>query len=258
MSNFSPLLNALSKFIRMSGKKVIRDFSEIEKLQSSIRQSEIFVQEAISRLEKDVHIILKKIKPDLKIITFEDKRDCDCWIIDIIDSSRNFSRGIDNFSINISLQEENKIKTNIFYNPIKDETYCFQKGLGGYKNDTRIRVSEKKNINESIFSFYSKIHQKKENDILCDIIKIFKKKKVATRESGSICSDIGFIASGKIECYIFLSSNPNLINQVSLILSETGGVLNVLDFDDKKIYIASNNYIGNIAREMIKSEYELK
>ena len=225
MSNFSPLLNALSKFIRMSGKKVIRDFSEIEKLQSYIRQSEIFVQEAISRLEKDVHIILKKIKPDLKIITFEDKRDYDCWIIDIIDSSRNFSRGIDNFSINISLQEENKIKTNIFYNPIKDETYCFQKGLGGYKNDT---------------------------------IKIFKKKKVATRESGSICSDIGFIASGKIECYIFLSSNPNLINQVSLILSETGGVLNVLDFDDKKIYIASNNYIGNIAREMIKSEYELK
>ena len=81
---------------------------------------------------------------------------------------------------------------------------------------------------------------------------------MATRESGSICSDIGFIASGKIECYIFLSSNPNLVNQVSLILSETGGVLNILDFDDKKIYIASNNYIGNIAREMIKSEYELK
>ena len=49
MSNFSPLLNALSKFIRMSGKKIIRDFSEIEKLQSSIRQSEIFVQEAISK-----------------------------------------------------------------------------------------------------------------------------------------------------------------------------------------------------------------
>ena len=32
----------------------------------------------------------------------------------------------------------------------------------------------------------------------------------------------------------------------------------ILDFDDKKIYIASNNYIGNIAREMIESEYELK
>ena len=28
----------------------------------------------------------------------------------------------------------------------------------------------------------------------------------------------------------------------------------IIDFDDKKIYIASNNYIGNIAREMIKSE----
>ena len=117
-------------------------------------------------LEKDVHIILKKIKPELKIINFEDKRDYDCWIIDIIDSSQNFSRGIDNFSINISLQEENKIKTNIFYNPIKDETYCFQSGLGGYKNDTRIRVSEKKTINESIFLFTPRSINKKKNDIL--------------------------------------------------------------------------------------------
>ena len=83
------------------------------------------------------------------------------------------------------------------------------------------------------FFFLLQDPPQKENDILYDIIKIFKK---CNKRSGSICSDIGFIASGKIECYIFLSSNPNLVNQVSLILSETGGVLNVLDFD-KKIYI---------------------
>ena len=258
MSNFSPLLNALNKSIRLSGKKIIRDFGEIEKLQSSVRQTEKFAQLAKSKLEKDLHQILKKIKPDFKIITFDDQRDQDCWIIDLIDGSRNFARGIDNFSINISLQENKKIKTNIFYNPIKDETFFFQAGIGGYKNDSRVRVSEKKLFKESIFSFFSKIHQSRENEILCNIKKVVKKEKIATRESGSICSDIGFLASGKIECLIFITSNINLKNQISLVLSETGGVLNTLDLFSEKIYIASNNYIGKITKEMIENNYESK
>ena len=36
MNTHSPLLNVLNKSIRISGKKLIRDFGEIEKLQSSL------------------------------------------------------------------------------------------------------------------------------------------------------------------------------------------------------------------------------
>ena len=39
MSFYSPLLNALNKSIRVSGKKIIRDFGEIEKLQNSVKET---------------------------------------------------------------------------------------------------------------------------------------------------------------------------------------------------------------------------
>ena len=40
----SPILNVLNKTIRISGKKMIRDFSEIEKLQSSVKNIEKFIE----------------------------------------------------------------------------------------------------------------------------------------------------------------------------------------------------------------------
>ena len=65
MSFFSPLLNALNKSVRISGKKIIRDFGEIEKLQSSVKKTTKFVNIAKSNLNKDITQILKKLKPDL-------------------------------------------------------------------------------------------------------------------------------------------------------------------------------------------------
>ena len=50
-------------------------------------------------------------------------------MINIIDSFLNFKRANDNFGINISLFEKNIIQTNLFYNPIKDDTFFIMKKL---------------------------------------------------------------------------------------------------------------------------------
>ena len=70
-------------------------------------------------------------------------------MINIIDSFLNFKRANDNFGINISLFEKNIIQTNLFYNPIKDDIFYYEKVTGAFKNETRIRVSnikKKKNL----------------------------------------------------------------------------------------------------------------
>ena len=89
MSFYSPLLNALNKSVRVSGKKIIRDFGEIEKLQSSVKETTKFVNIAKTNLNKDITQILKKLKPDL---TVESKNINvnDCWILEILDSTTNF------------------------------------------------------------------------------------------------------------------------------------------------------------------------
>ena len=98
MSFYSPLLNALNKSVRLSGKKIIRDFGEIEKLQSSVKETTKFVNIVKSNLNKDITEILKKLRPDLTVES-KNVNIKDCWILQILDSTTNFSRGIDNFFI---------------------------------------------------------------------------------------------------------------------------------------------------------------
>ena len=255
MSFYSPLLNALNKSVRVSGKKIIRDFGEIEKLQSSVKETTKFVSIAKSNLNKDINQILKKLRPNL---TVESKNINinDCWILEIIDSTTNFSRGIDNFFISISLKENGKIIICVLYNPIKDENLCFQRGSGGYKNDYRIRVSETKRLNNSISSFFGTKTDTDENIILSEIRQIMKKNNLETRESGSILHEISLIACGKIDCLFFTMLNNHINDQISLILSETGGIFYQLELKKKKIYMASNKYIGKIIKEMIENNYE--
>ncbi len=256
MNNLSPLINILNKSIRISGKKIIRDFGEIEKLQSSIKKTEKYAEITRQNLENEVQEILKKIKPNINISSFEESEGENIWITDLTNSQKNFSRGIDNFFINISLKENDKISTCVIYNPIKDEIFNFQNGLGGYKNDFRIRVSERKRLNESIISFYSNVNHVFESEIIGKVRNLIKKKNIETRESGSIFSDICDIASGKIECFLLPIANINLKKNLSLILSETGGVMNELILQNQKIYILSNKYIGKIIKEMIENTYE--
>ena len=255
MSFYSPTLNALNKSVRVSGKKIIRDFGEIEKLQSSVKETTKFVSIVKSNLNKDITEILKKLRPDLTVES-KNVNIKDCWILQILDSTTNFSRGIDNFFISISLKENGNIKISALYNPIKDENLCFQSGSGGYKNDYRIRVSETKKLNNSISSFYETKTQTDENIILGEIRQIMKKNNIETRESGSIMHEIALIACGKTDCLFFTELDKDINNQISLILAETGGIFNQLELKKKKIYMASNKYIGKIIKEMIENNYE--
>ena len=56
---------------------------------------------------------------------------------------------------------------------------------------------------------------------------------------------------------IILTNQDLRINeQISFIISETGGIFFELEIQEKKFIIASNKYIGKIIKEMIENKYE--
>ena len=123
MVAISPLLNILSKSTGTIRKFVSRDFYEIEKLQSSIKQNNHFVDNSVSKLKIEVNKILNKINPELEIISSNKLPTKNCWIIDYSDYYLNFKRANDNLGIGIAFIKESQIKSYIFYNPIKDDSF---------------------------------------------------------------------------------------------------------------------------------------
>ena len=145
----SPKINVITKACLKASKSIIRDFGEIEKLQVSSKGPGDFVSSADKRTEKILISELRTAHPDYEIITEESgilagtKKNCK-WIIDPIDGTTNFLNGIPQFAISVGYEEDNEIKCGVIFDPIKNEMFVAEKGSGAYLNNSRIRVSKKK------------------------------------------------------------------------------------------------------------------
>lgn len=64
------------------------------------------------------------------------------WIVDPIDGTRNFVRGIPIWAVLIALEERGEITAGVILNPVSGELWTARKGQGAFLGGERIRVSE--------------------------------------------------------------------------------------------------------------------
>ena len=114
MSNISPLLNIFIKSIREIRKIVIRDFNEIEKLQSSLKNNYAFEQKSFHKTQEEITNILKKLSQITKFWKIQIFFEKNCWVVDYSDYKFNFSRANDNLGIGVSLITENNLDLFVF------------------------------------------------------------------------------------------------------------------------------------------------
>ena len=71
------------------------------------------------------------------------------WIIDPIDGTANFLRGIPFWCVSLGLVVQNASVIGIIYNPVTDELYAAKRGAGATRNNSTIKVSAVTKLNEA-------------------------------------------------------------------------------------------------------------
>ena len=64
----------------------------------------------------------------------------------------NFLHGLPHFAISIALMVKEEIISGIIYDPIQDELFWAEKGVGAFLNDKRIRVSGRSHLKDALVS----------------------------------------------------------------------------------------------------------
>jgi histidinol phosphatase-like enzyme (inositol monophosphatase family) len=72
------------------------------------------------------------------------------WIIDPIDGTKNFIRGIPFFATLIALEEEGEITAGVMYAPAINDLLYARKGQGAFANGRQVRVSEVHDLQNSM------------------------------------------------------------------------------------------------------------
>ena len=243
MNSISPNLNMMIKASEKASKVIIRDFGELENLQVSKKGPKDFVTKTDRRVEKILINELSKSKKNYSFLTEEsgkiiNKNKDIYWIIDPIDGTTNFLHGIPHFAISVALQIENEITCGLIFDPIKNEIFYAERNNGSYINNSRIRVSNKFNIDECLFGSNS-----------YGIKSIYPKLNL--RNSGCAALDLAYVGCGRLDGYFHNNINLWDIAAGKIIIEEAGGkVNNVKDFKINKIDIRAGN--SSIYEKMLK------
>ena len=243
MNSISPNLNLMIKACEKASKVIIRDFGELENLQVSKKGPKDFVTKTDKRVEKILIEELTKSKKNYSFITEEtgkilNKNRDIFWIIDPIDGTTNFLHGIPHFAISIALKREGEIISGLIFDPIKNEVFYAEKDSGSFFNNNRIRVSNKSNIDECLFSSN------------CEGIKLIY-PRLNLRNTGCAALDLAYVGCGRLDGYFHDKINIWDIAAGKIIIEEAGGkVNNINKFRNDNIDIRAAN--PNIYEKMLK------
>ena len=244
-----------------ASRSLIRDFGEIENLQVSSKGPGDFVSSADKRTEKIIIEELQKAHPEYGIITEEtgiiNKSNIkNRWIIDPIDGTTNFLNGIPQFAISIAYEENNEIICGIIFDPIKNEMFAAEKGNGAYLNNSRIRVSNKKKLSDSLLVTGGPKHSSKNKEkIFSEYVEISRKILFPIRKFGSAALDLAYVACGRFDGSWHRELNYWDFAAGIVILKEAGGFIDFFEPDNKaplkKNVLASNSNIHDELGDLI-------
>jgi len=254
----SALINVMVKAARRAGRSLKRDLGEIENLQVSLKGPANFVSAADRRAEEIVYEDLSKARPGYGFIgeeggTREGSDKTHTWIVDPLDGTTNFLHGIPQFAISIGLQREDTIIAGVIYNPANDELYIAERGKGAFLNDTRLRVSGRKQLNDCVIACGLPHIGRGDHELSRREMAEMQNRVSGLRRFGAASLDMAFVAAGRHDGYWERNLKPWDIAAGIIMIREAGGTVSGIEGGDTALQ-TGNVVCGNetIHRELVK------
>ena len=152
--------------------------------------------------EKIIYEELKSTKISFLGEEFGLKKDSEdglLWVVDPLDGTSNYFRGIDQCCVSIALMQNESPLIGVVYNFNSNDIYYASKGNGDYLNDIKIKVSSISDKSSASLTTGFPASEKTKNtlDFLGDLSKW---KKI--RMFGSAALSCAYVASGKCDVYL--------------------------------------------------------
>ncbi|MEG2951515.1 MAG: inositol monophosphatase family protein, partial [Clostridia bacterium] len=166
--------------------------------------------------------------PEDQIYGEEMGGDCACaqrrWIIDPIDGTENFSRGIAEYAISIGFESTpGELVMGVVYAPAMGEMFWAAQGMGAYLNDQPIHVSTQNDPQFAVTAVAPPFRRHELTHRYFATVEMLFLNTCDTRNTGSAALHGCYVACGRVEAYIEADVMPYDIAAALAIISEAGG-----------------------------------
>ena len=230
----SAIINVMAAAARKAARKLVRDFGEVEQLQVSVKGPGDFVSSADLAAEQTIRRELEKARPGYSFLMEEGgsvvgKDTANRFIIDPLDGTTNFLHGLPHFAVSIALEREGKLIATTVYDPVKDEMFWAEKGLGAYVNDRRMRVSARRNLADAVIATGIPFRGHGDHAKYVKTLAAVMNATSGVRRWGVASLDLAYVAAGRFDGCWEYGLKPWDIAGGVLLVREAGGYVSQLD-----------------------------
>lgn len=263
----SALINVMTGAVLKAGKGLVRDFSEVDKLQVSRKGTADFVTSADTRTEKLLVRELKAARPDFGFLLEEGgevpgKDTKRRWVIDPIDGTHNFIHAVPYFCVSVGLEEIDhkghaSIVAGVIYDPIHNELFWAEKGKGAFLNDRKIITSSRETLEDSLVVSGKHYSKGAYDPVTAQLSQKVAQSGATVRYFGATALDLAYVAAGRLDACWYFTLKPWDIAAGMLLIREAGGMVTDLEgktaMPDAADLMCANKYLHAPLQAMLRS-----
>lgn len=223
-------LNLMIKAARKAGRSLVKDFREVENLQVSTKGPGDFVSKADREAERIIKEELRGARPAYGWLGEETGEDAGedptrRWIVDPLDGTTNFLHGLPHWAVSIALEHKGEVVAGVIFDAAKDELYYAEKGLGAFMNESRLRVSGRRNMSEALFATGVPFGGRSTLPATLQDLARLMPVCAGVRRFGSAALDLAYVASGRYDGYWERGINAWDMAAGLILVKEAGGFI---------------------------------
>jgi myo-inositol-1(or 4)-monophosphatase len=245
-----PMLNIALRAARSAGEKIVRASDRMDLVKVDEKGANDFVTDVDRNAEQEIISIIRKAYPEHGFLGEESgstKPESETvWIIDPLDGTTNFIRGIPHYAVSIGCMHKGKLEHAIVYNPVTREEFTASRGYGAQLNGRRLRVTARTTLDGALIGTGIPFRHHSE-ELLGNYLKTLGElasKTAGIRRPGSAALDLAYVAAGRYDAFWETGLKPWDMAAGALLITEAGGL--VSDFSGGNDFLESGNIVcGN-------------
>ena len=151
------------------------------------------------------------------------------WIVDPLDGTTNFLRGIPHWAVSVALEVEGQRVLGVVHDPVKAEVFWALQGHGVWLNGVPLRVAGTERLSAALFGTGSPFGGMSHiDDHAADIARLMP-HCAGVRRMGAAALDLAYVAAGRLDGFWERRLQPWDIAAGLVLLHEAGARVESLD-----------------------------
>lgn len=248
----NPMLNIAIRAARRAGNIIVKSYERRDEVETFRKGTHDYVTNVDKAAETAIIEIIRKSYPDHTIITeesgvLEGANNDVQWIIDPLDGTTNFIKGLPHFAVSIAIRVKKRTEVGVVYDPIRNELFTAIRGEGAKLNDQRLRIETKRELNGAVLATGFPFKQAtKSMSLQFATMQALITDAADFRRAGSAALDLCYTAANRVDGYFEMGIKAWDIAAGDLIVREAGGI--VTDYLAGNTYLTSGHIVAAAPR----------